>query len=94
MALVVQIADVLLGIISLAILLRVLLSWLYLAGIDPYARVPALRVLYELTEPLLAPIRSVLMRILPIPFDFSPIIVFFLIRWLQDLLHDAARGMR
>lgn len=91
---VIQIADILLTIIAWAVLIRVLLSWLFLAGINPWERWPALRILLDLTEPLLAPIRSVLMRILPIPFDFSPIIVFFLIQWLQSALHDAARGMR
>lgn len=66
------------------ILARVLLSWLPMAGIriDPYH--PVVRLLYQLTEPVLRLFR---------PFtrlgmmDLSPIIVFFLISFLQNILN-------
>jgi YggT family protein len=57
---------------SFILLGRVLLSWL---PIDPYN--PIARVLYQLTEPVLAPIR----RLLPPAgmMDFSPIVAFVLL---------------
>lgn len=66
------------------ILARVLLSWLPMAGIriDPYH--PVVRLLYQLTEPVLRLFR---------PFtrigmmDLSPIIIFFLISFLQNILN-------
>jgi len=57
---------------SFILLGRVLLSWL---PIDPYN--PIARVLVQLTEPVLAPIR----RLLPPAgmMDFSPIVAFILL---------------
>ncbi len=58
---------------SYVLLARVLISWFQ---VDPYN--PLVRLLYQLTEPLLAPIR----RLLPSAgmMDFSPIIAFIVIR--------------
>ncbi len=57
---------------SFVLLARVLVSWIQL---DPYN--PIVRLLHQLTEPLLAPIR----RLLPPAgmFDFSPIVGFIVI---------------
>ena len=82
-----QIANMLLNIISLAVIVRALLSWFYPVGKDPFTR-----FLVDVTEPLLAPIRGVLSRVLPIPIDFSPIIVLVLINILQGMLVSAYRG--
>lgn len=82
-----QIASFLLQVIWLAVLIRALLSWFYPVGKDPYTR-----ILLDVTEPLLAPIRAILSRILPIPIDFSPFIVLLLIQLLQGMLQRAYYG--
>ena len=82
-----RIADLLLTIIALAVLVRALLSWFYQVGKDPWTR-----FLVDITDPLLAPVRAVLSRILPIPIDFSPFVVLILIRVLQGMLQQAYYG--
>lgn len=58
-----------LRILKYALLLRVLLSWV---SPDPTSRLN--QILYQITEPLLAPIRNLLPRAGMI--DFSPILAF------------------
>lgn len=82
-----QIANALLTIIVLAVVVRALLSWFYPVGRDPWTR-----LLVDITEPLLAPVRSVMMRILPLPIDFSPIVVILIIQLLQNILSRAYPG--
>ena len=82
-----QIAQFLLTVITLAVVARALLSWFYPVGKDPWTR-----LLVDVTEPLLAPIRMVLSRVMPIPIDFSPIVVLLLIRLLQNMLQGAYYG--
>ena len=82
-----RIADFLLTIIALAVLVRALLSWFYPVGKDPWTR-----LLVDVTDPLLAPVRAVLSRILPIPIDFSPFVVLILINVLQGMLKQAYYG--
>ena len=55
---------------SLILLARVLMSWVQL---DPYS--PIARTLYQLTEPVLAPVRNMLPPMAGL--DFSPIIAMF-----------------
>lgn len=64
--------GVLLVLLWLAVLGRVLLSWF-----DPTASSAASRMLVQLTEPILAPVR----RFLPQggTFDFSPILVLLVL---------------
>lgn len=85
MDVILQLANGLLSIISLAIIVRALLSWFYPVGRDPWTK-----LLVDLTEPLLAPIRNIMSRVLPIPIDLSPIIVILLIQLLQNMLVSAA----
>ncbi|HHZ14666.1 MAG TPA: YggT family protein [Candidatus Cloacimonetes bacterium] len=60
------------------LLIRVLLSW-----IIPDRENKFYQFLYSITEPLLAPIR----RILPsMGLDISPIILFFVLRLISELL--------
>ncbi len=62
-----------------AILLRVILSWATLAfPIDP--RNPLVAALYEITEPILAPIRSIMPRLGTI--DFSPFVAMILLEFI------------
>ena len=82
-----DIANTLLTIISLAIIIRAFLSWVYPVGRDPWTK-----VLLDVTEPILAPVRSLMMRVLPIPIDFSPIVVLLLIQLLQRMLFSAYTG--
>lgn len=61
------------------LLARVLMSWVQ---IDPYS--PVAQALYQLTEPVLAPIRNVLPPVSG--FDFSPIVAMIGIQVLGQLL--------
>jgi YggT family protein len=78
-------ANLLLTIMILAIIIRALLSWVLPVGRDPWTR-----ILVDITEPILAPIRSLMLRILPLPIDFSPIVAILLITLLQNLLKNVA----
>jgi YggT family protein len=64
---------------GLALLVRVLFSWLRV----PYSS-GLMRFLWNITEPLLAPLRSALPPLGGI--DLSPIIAFFLLRLLERLV--------
>ncbi len=66
-------------VLSLAILGRVLLSW-----VDPMGNMRITQILRDLTEPILAPIRSLLPS-MPM-FDFSPIIAMLLLQALGRLV--------
>ncbi len=85
MATLLNIAYLLLNIISLAIIVRAVLSWFYPVGKDPWTK-----LLVDLTEPLMAPVRSLISRVLPLPIDFSPLVLLLLIQWLQTQLLGAA----
>jgi YggT family protein len=63
----------------LVMLGRVLMSW-----IDPTFSNPLGRFLFSVTEPILAPIRSVMPK--TGMFDFSPLIVFLLLGVLLRLV--------
>ena len=69
-------------ILSLAIFVRVLLSW-----IDPMGNMRITQVMRDLTEPILAPIRSLLPNMMMI--DFSPFIAMLLLQMLGRLLLGA-----
>ena len=61
---------------SLIIIVRAIVSWV---SPDPYN--PIVRILYRLTEPVLAPIRKVQFRMIGnIGIDFSPFIAIILIQ--------------
>lgn len=65
--------------LNLAILARVLVSW-----VNPNPYHPAMQILYQITEPILAPIR----RYLPSTgmIDFSPLVAIILLGLVQRLL--------
>ena len=71
--------NLLLQILSLAILIRVLLSWF---PVDPSN--PIIRVLYEITEPVLMPFRRVIPRIGML--DLSPLAALLVIQFIQQNL--------
>ncbi|MBN1875774.1 MAG: YggT family protein [Anaerolineae bacterium] len=64
---------------GMALLVRILFEWIRV----PYSS-RVMRFLWDITEPLLAPIR----RVLPTfgGLDFSPLIVFFLLNFVQRLV--------
>ncbi|HWQ15594.1 MAG TPA: YggT family protein [Roseiflexaceae bacterium] len=72
----------LLQVLSFAILGRVLLSW-----VDPMGNMRITRVLNDITEPMLSPIRNLLPQ-MPM-FDFSPIIAMLLLQALGQLISTA-----
>lgn len=72
-----------------AILIRVLLSWLPMAGIriDPYN--PAIRLLYSITDPILEPLR----RYTTVGMiDLSPLIALIGLGFIEQLLLSLLLG--
>lgn len=76
--------SLLFNVLLFAILARVLISW-----IDPMGNMRVTQILREITEPILAPIRSVLPSIGMI--DLSPLVAILLIQLLQRLVLGAIR---
>jgi YggT family protein len=79
MAFLITFLGLLLQILWLAILVRVILSWF---PVDPSN--PIIRIVWDVTEPVLAPFRRVIPRIGM--FDLSPLAAFLVISFLQQEL--------
>jgi len=77
--------DTLFYAFSLAVLIRVILSWV---RFDPYHPVSVL--IHQVTEPVLAPIR----RFLPSTgmIDFSPLVALVLLQVVQAVLSQLLRS--
>lgn len=78
-----QFFSVFLSLLSWAIIIRVLLTWIPNLSRDN----PLVRLLSQMTDPVLEPAR----RIIP-PIggmDFSPIVVIFLLRALEQAVRSA-----
>lgn len=75
--------DLVFNIMEYAILARVLLSWI------PLPNNQFTRLLYQITEPILGPVRSLLNKS-PIGgnsmLDFSPIVAFLLIGFVRNII--------
>lgn len=84
MDLIFQVLSTFLWIMTLAIIARAILSWF-----DPMGANPVSRFLYEFTEPVIAPIRSIMPRTGFI--DLSPMIAIIIIMILQRVLESATR---
>lgn len=80
MGLVVQIIFLVLWLFELMLLARVVLSWF--PNVDRSN--PIIQLLYDITEPVLRPIREMLPQSSMI--DFSPLVVFLIIQLLMRLL--------
>lgn len=76
---IVQILLLIINVFEIVLLLRVLISWFRL---DPYN--PLVRFLYDITEPVLAPIRAVLPS--TGMMDFSPLVAFLLLFALRSAI--------
>ena len=77
--------DLFFTLLSLAILARVLLSWI---RVSPYH--PAVEFLYRITEPILAPLRRVIPPVGMV--DISPVIALLLLQIIQKVLVAIIRG--
>jgi YggT family protein len=69
--------------LNFLIIARIILSWL---NVNPYSTIP--RLIYQLTEPILAPFRKLLFRfgIGGYMIDFSPILAVFALGFLRTLI--------
>ncbi len=67
----------------LAILARVILSWLPMAGVRIDMYNPLIRFLYQITDPILDPIRRFATFGM---IDFSPIVALILLEIIQQVL--------
>ncbi|MEG0855084.1 MAG: YggT family protein [Terrisporobacter sp.] len=75
----------LLNILTWLIVIQCLMSWF------PGARMSkAYEVINMFTEPLVGPIRDLLFKYINIPIDFSPIVAFFIISILKNLIISIA----
>ena len=74
--------DLLFQILTLAIIIRALLSWFSLPPGNPIVN-----LLYDITEPILAPLRRVVPRIGMI--DITPIVAIILMNFISQLLQTA-----
>ncbi|RME48948.1 MAG: YggT family protein [Chloroflexi bacterium] len=85
MILIANLINIVFTLLNLAILARVLVSW-----VNPNPYHPAVQILHQITEPILAPIR----RLLPPTgmIDFSPLVAIVLLSLLQRLLMSMLFG--
>jgi YggT family protein len=81
------VAGLLLNVYFFALLAMIILSW-----VAPGSNHPAVYLVYQLTEPVMAPFRNALPPMGGL--DFSPILVFILINVLQIALRHLAAGVR
>jgi YggT family protein len=79
--------DLLFNILSLAIVVRALLSWFNLPPSNPIVT-----LLYDITEPILAPLRRVVPRIGM--FDLTPIVAIILMNFVSTALHQVLTSSR
>ena len=77
---VLQIIGLLLQLFKLALLARIILSWF--PNVD--RNNPIIQFLFEVTEPVLRPVRDMLPQ--SGMFDFSPLIVFLIIQVVTTIL--------
>ena len=75
-----------LSLVQLLIFARVILSWVA----SPVSRNPIVELVRSVTEPILAPIRSILPR--TGMFDLSPMVALFAIYALQSLIAGVIAG--
>ena len=83
---VIAVLGLLVKIYFFALLAMIILSW-----IAPGSSNPAIYLLYQITEPVAAPVRRLLPNMGGI--DFSPILLFILINIVQIVLRNLAMGL-
>lgn len=83
----IQFVDLIYMVLNVLLLLRIILSWV--PGLSPDH--PAVRVVHQLTTPILDPIR----RLMPPVggLDISPMIAFLLLYLARNLLEEVLRAL-
>ena len=78
----IQFVNILIPVLYISILARVIVSWIPIGEDSPFA--PIVRIIYQITEPILGPIR----RLIPGlgMFDLSPMIAIILLMVIQRIL--------
>ena len=84
---VIQLVVTLIQLYSFVLLARIVLSWI--PNVDRSNQI--IQFLYQVTEPVLEPVRSVIPRLGMI--DISPIVVFIGLRILQSILLNMVGDM-
>ena len=82
MTIVIYFVFILCRVLTFAIIIRAILSWFPLSSNNPFAI-----ILYQITEPILAPLRRIIPRIGM--FDITPIIAIILLQIISRLLSSA-----
>ena len=80
--LLIRFLSILIPILELAIFGRIIMSW-----IDPGGQNSVSRIIREITEPIIGPIRKLIPSVGM--FDFSPLIALFLLNILQQVVLSA-----
>ena len=75
-----QVIDMVFNILQIIIIVRVVLSWVSHNPSNQF-----IRIIYQVSEPILKPIREIL-PITGMGFDLSPIVAFFLLGLLKKIL--------
>ena len=79
MSFLIDFVSLLFWLLNMAIFIRVLLSWF---SVDPYH--PAVVLLYQVTDPILEPLRRVIPSVGPL--DITPIVAMILLDVVRRLL--------
>jgi YggT family protein len=77
--------NILFFILQFAIIIRALMSWF-----NPSPDNPIARIVYEITEPVLSPLRRIVPRIGMI--DITPIVAILLMQVIESVLVSTLRG--
>lgn len=77
--------NILFFILQFAIIVRALMSWF-----NPSPENPIARIVYEITEPVLSPLRRIVPRIGMI--DITPIVAILLMQVIESVLVSTLRG--
>lgn len=87
----IQLVELFFYLLNLAIFARILLSWLPIAGIrvDPYN--PIVRLLHDITDPILEPFRRIIPPIGMI--DISPIVAIIVLQVVQSIIIEMLRAV-
>jgi len=75
-----QVIDMVFNILQIIIIVRVILSWISHNPSNQF-----IRIIYQVSEPILKPIREIL-PLAGMGFDLSPVVAFFLLGLLKKIL--------
>jgi YggT family protein len=77
--------ELLFNILQFAIIIRALLSWF-----NPREDNPLVRILFDITEPILAPLRRIVPRLGMV--DITPLVAILLMSVIQQVLYQVIRA--